>query len=113
MKGLVRNISLISLTILCGGCHLFYNPQPVLNIDAETETLSHQTKKINPKVVKLALRAYNKAQIDGYDSKHLLTIIDYSKPSTEQRLWVVDLNSHKVLYQESVAHGLESGNVYA
>jgi hypothetical protein len=38
-----------------------------------------------------------------------LTVIDYSKPSTEKRLWVFDLRSRQLLYTELVAHGQESG----
>jgi hypothetical protein len=38
-----------------------------------------------------------------------LTIIDYSKPSKEQRLWVYDLRTHQLLYEELVAHGQGSG----
>jgi len=38
-----------------------------------------------------------------------LTVIDYSKPSTEPRLWVVDLASRTILYEELVAHGQGSG----
>lgn len=38
-----------------------------------------------------------------------LTVIDYSKPSTEKRLWVFDLRSRELLYEELVAHGEGSG----
>jgi hypothetical protein len=38
-----------------------------------------------------------------------LTVIDYSKPSTEKRLWVFDLKSRELLYEELVAHGQGSG----
>ena len=38
-----------------------------------------------------------------------LTVIDYSKPSTEKRLWVFDLRSHELVYEELVAHGQGSG----
>jgi len=38
-----------------------------------------------------------------------LTVIDYSKPSTEKRLWVFDLRSHEMVYEELVAHGQGSG----
>jgi L,D-transpeptidase-like protein len=38
-----------------------------------------------------------------------LTVIDYSKPSTEKRLWVFDLRSHEMIYEELVAHGQGSG----
>jgi hypothetical protein len=42
-----------------------------------------------------------------------LTVIDYSKPSTEKRLWVFDLQSRDLLYEELVAHGQGSGDALA
>ena len=41
--------------------------------------------------------------------KQLLTVVDFDLPSTEKRLWVVDLASHKVLFHTLVAHGHNSG----
>jgi hypothetical protein len=43
----------------------------------------------------------------------LLTVIDYSQPSTEPRLWVFDLVSRVVLRRELVAHGQGSGGNFA
>jgi hypothetical protein len=43
----------------------------------------------------------------------LLTLIDYSLPSVEPRLWVLDLAHGKVLFHELVAHGSGSGDNYA
>jgi hypothetical protein len=42
-----------------------------------------------------------------------LTIIDFSKPSTAKRLWVVDLRTRALLYEELVSHGRGSGENYA
>ena len=42
-----------------------------------------------------------------------LTVIDYSKPSTERRLWVFDLTTRALIYQELVAHGQGSGTTLA
>ena len=39
-----------------------------------------------------------------------LTLIDYSLPSTEPRLWVFDLRSGTLLFKELVAHGRNSGD---
>jgi hypothetical protein len=39
-----------------------------------------------------------------------LTVIDYSRPSTEKRLWVFDLKTRALLYEELVAHGKGSGD---
>jgi len=38
-----------------------------------------------------------------------LTIIDYTRPSTEKRMWVYDLRTHALLFDEWVAHGRGSG----
>jgi hypothetical protein len=43
------------------------------------------------------------------DRPRTLTVIDYSKPSTEERLWVYDLETRALVYQELVAHGQGSG----
>lgn len=38
-----------------------------------------------------------------------LTVIDYSKPSVEPRLWVFDTNTGEMLFRELVAHGRNTG----
>lgn len=82
-------------------------------IDKEVKVISAQANNINPAVLKLSLTAYQKARQQGLDDKELLTIIDYSKPSAERRLWVVDLKNHKVLFNTYVAHGKNSGGAVA
>jgi hypothetical protein len=43
----------------------------------------------------------------------LLTIIDFSLPSTERRLWIIDVNEKKILLNSVVAHGRNSGELMA
>jgi hypothetical protein len=43
----------------------------------------------------------------------IITIVDFSKPSSKERLFVVDLNHKKILHSSLVAHGRNSGLVYA
>lgn len=82
-----------------------------------TQSSSHaqlcKTAGINPKVFTMALQAHQKAYRQGLTKSRLLTVIDYSKPSTEKRFWVVDLNKNKVIYHTHVAHGSGSGGNYA
>lgn len=62
--------------------------------------------KLNYDVFKTALNGYNK--IDGR-KKELLTIIDYSKPSTEKRFFVIDMDKKELLVYSHVSHGKNSG----
>src|SRR6185436_6370051 len=59
---------------------------------------------------KLALNAASCAVRAGKTAvPATLTVIDYSKPSTKKRLWVVDLQARALLFEELVAHGQGSG----
>jgi len=61
-------------------------------------------------VFELALNAASCAVKTGaVGAPATLTVIDYSKPSTERRLWVFDLKSRELVYEELVAHGQGSG----
>lgn len=65
--------------------------------------------------------AYNYA-VQGYEylrnegklnNDQILTIVDFSLPSSAKRLFVLDLKNNKVLYNTYVAHGRNSGKEYA
>jgi hypothetical protein len=73
------------------------------------KTIHAQANTLNPEVLKTSLTAYLKADKLGLNKKHILTIVDYSLPSTERRLWVIDMNNVKVLFNTWVAHGTNSG----
>jgi hypothetical protein len=62
-------------------------------------------------VLEAALAAYDEAARQGALARRdLLTVIDYTRPSTERRLWVLDLARGRVLFHELVAHGKNSGD---
>ena len=56
-------------------------------------------------VLEAALYAYDTAWSEGDVSRQSYGIIDYSLPSTDPRLWVVDLATGELMYQELVSHG--------
>src|SRR5689334_9500768 len=65
---------------------------------------------IDTDVFEMALGAASCAVRSGVaDAPKTLTVIDYSKPSSEKRLWVYDLTTRQLLYEELVAHGQGSG----
>jgi hypothetical protein len=62
-------------------------------------------------VLSLALKAVSCATTSGaIETPSTLTLIDYSKPSTEPRLWVFELATGRLLFSELVAHGKNSGD---
>lgn len=77
------------------------------------QTESDNSLNVNPHVLDLALKAYNRAFQKGYIKQKILTIIDYSLPSSKKRMWVVDVYSKKVLYHTLVAHGKHTGGLFA
>lgn len=60
-------------------------------------------------LLEAAIDAWRCAAERGEVTRPLATVIDYSRPSTEKRLWVLDLEKGEVLWHELVAHGKGTG----
>jgi hypothetical protein len=98
-------------------------PAPVVPVVAALDTLQParlgtaidvstvEKSGVSPEVLELALGATSCAAVSGaIDAPPTLTLIDYSRPSTEPRLWVFDLVTGELLFKELVAHGRNSGD---
>ncbi len=69
------------------------------------------TNGVDEDVLDLAIGAVRCAVNSGdIEAPRTLTLIDYSKPSTEPRLWVFDIITGELLFKELVAHGRNTGD---
>ncbi|WP_421248691.1 murein L,D-transpeptidase catalytic domain family protein [Aeromonas jandaei] len=66
--------------------------------------------KLDQQTFRKALNSYRSVR---HKNKSILTIIDYSKPSTLRRLLVIDMKRYKLLYYTWVSHGRNSGELAA
>lgn len=83
------------------------------SIDSAAKAFAKKADNLNSGVVKLAIQAYFNAQKKGVNvAKPILTVVDYSLPSSTKRLWVLDLVNNRVLFSSLVAHGKYSGDTY-
>ena len=78
-----------------------------INAPAVANT-SMKINSINPGALAAVLKAYECAS-HSKASKKFLTIIDYTKPSSEKRMYVIDMHKHQLVSQQLVAHGQNSG----
>lgn len=79
--------------------------------DKLVASLVSQAPGLRSSVLRLALDATDCAAERGLVKRRdLLTVIDYSLPSTQPRLFVFDLAARRILFRELVAHGKNSGD---
>ena len=100
---------------LAAGAAVVVHAAPPTAASRHAEGWSAATlSSLDPDVFDLAMRATTCAVNSGdVANPSTLTVIDYSKASAEKRLWVFDLHSHALLYEELVAHGKGSGDRFA
>lgn len=79
---------------------------------AELRQLLHEKAPMLSEVVidkvVTSLKCANQYNVDHND---ILTVIDYSLPSSEKRLWVFDLKHKQLLFYTYVSHGIKSGTL--
>ena len=72
----------------------------------DVDAVLAQTEHLRPEVLDLAVAAYRRAVVEGRVNRERLTIIDYELPSYEKRLWVIDMTTGALMFEEWVAHGM-------
>ena len=92
---------------------------PVTNI-SPADKLSNLYEALNLKALKLnkeafvqAVNGYKKLNKEGRIKNSLLTIVDFSQPSTSKRMYILDMAAGKLVKQSHVAHGRNTGALMA
>ena len=105
-RGLAALLTLLTTAVFVSGAAA---AQPIL-----ADRLVAEAPSANPKVLVLAARAAECARKQGVlEGFRHLAVIDYSLPSTQPRLWVFDVQRGRLLFQELVAHGRNTGEAKA
>ena len=72
--------------------------------------LEHRIRGIDPKALDAGLKAYLCANSVGHKAaKKYLTIIDYNKPSSQERMYIIDMQKQQLVSSQLVAHGQNTG----
>lgn len=71
--------------------------------------LHNQAPQLSQQVINKVLMTLKCATEYNVDHNNILTIIDYSLPSNEKRLWVFDIKEKSLLFHTYVSHGIKSG----
>lgn len=90
----------------------YFKPEPTKRI---VKSVAPNTLDGLPdSVLKSAINAYEWAlQNKLVTNTSMLSIVDFSKPSYEKRLWVIDLRNDHVIMDMHVAQGHNSGKIFA
>ncbi len=124
-----KTIAIIGLTSLAGFYAIFSKPNQLKpqtiptaqHVDSLKEDESESSiAKLYKEIAlegKLKFEAFEMA-MNGYQNmsfknKDIITVIDFSLPSTEKRMAVIDLKNKKMLFHTIVSHGRNSGEKYA
>lgn len=90
--------------------------QKIIKINAQSlQQIKSMLEKarISAPVIANTLTVLKCVDQNNVNHNQILTVIDYSLPSSEKRLWVFDLLNYKWLFYTYVTHGINSGSVYS
>ncbi|NMW20199.1 MAG: murein L,D-transpeptidase catalytic domain family protein [Chlorobiaceae bacterium] len=96
------------------GRSLGFDDHAIRNNFYELSQTPELENKIDPMVLNMALSGYYSLKEQGKVNRDgILTVIDFNRPSVDERLFVIDVNRGILLYSTLVAHGSGSGDNYA
>jgi len=111
--------SRVAFIVSCLTCYSLFLPVTSnaiaqgLNTQQCVQKLQQSHPELNQAALVASLRAYAHLKNQGYDPKEQLTFIDFTKPSTQKRLYVIDMQTCRIQYITYVAHGKNTGWIRA
>ena len=82
----------------------------IVNIDQDmSKFLKQLAPDMQQDVIQKVMMSLECSLKNNLSHQPILTVIDYSLPSNQKRLWVIDLNNKILLFHTYVAHGIRSG----
>ena len=83
-------------------------------IEAEYDSLHLENLGLSKTAFSYAMKGFNfLVQAGKLSKENIISIVDFSQPSSRKRLFILDLSNLRVLYNTYVAHGVNSGKEYA
>ena len=78
------------------------------------DSLQLELHGLSKQVFELAVKGLERLKTSGISiTDNIISIADFSQPSSHKRLYVIDLNNYSLLFNTYVAHGQNSGEEYA
>jgi len=107
-------VMFVMLAFPVQGHSLSFNVNPFEKSSSVFSRFPGLSGKISAKVLTMALEGYRTLKEQGKVGRDgILTVIDFDRPSVDERLFVIDVNRGQLLYSALVAHGRGSGDNYA
>lgn len=88
---------------------LAITPFGITSANSDAEKIVVPKTMLSKDVIKATTRILKCAKKNEIAHNNIVTIIDYTLPSTEKRLWVFDLNEKKMLFHTYVSHAINTG----
>lgn len=86
-------------------------PNLIGSYEAIKQMLYQQRPNLREQVIEKVFLSLKCAGERAVLHNNILTVIDYSLPSSEKRLWVFDLTKKQLLFYTYVSHGIKSGTL--
>lgn len=89
-------------------------PAPVPAMPTAYDSLHLDLAGLNREAYDYAIKGFEKLEEEGkVENDEIISIVDFSQPSNQKRLYIIDLKEYKVLFNTLVAHGRNTGREWA